>query len=136
MHSDSLSNHSRAEVRKGWENRQSVLGEEYTRSAVANASRLSSNIQEWATEDVWGKTWGREGLDWPSRSLVTIALLIAGGHQNELRAHVRGGLRNGLDMEQIIEVVRHCAVYCGAPVTLAASRTVAEVLEEESAPRS
>lgn len=126
-----LANHKDPLVREGLARRREVLGEEYTRSAIEGASPLAEELQTWVTRDVWGRTWERAALDLPSRSLVTMALLIAGGHHQELTAHVRGALRNGLSADNIVELVRHCAAYCGAPVALAAMRTVAEVLEAE-----
>lgn len=128
-----LEGHEDPRVRSGWARRRAVLGDGYVVEAVANASPLAEELQVWVTRDVWGATWGREALDCRARSLITIALLIAGGHQAELAAHVRGGLRNGLSAEEILEVVRHSAVYCGAPVALSAMRTVAGVLDGERA---
>jgi len=128
-----LSEHEDPGVRAGLARRREVLGDEYTLAAITQASPLAEELQTWVTRDVWGATWEREQLDRPSRSLITIALLVAGGHQQELAAHVRGGLRNGLSRDQILEVVRHCAAYCGAPVALSAMRTVASVLDDDPA---
>ena len=124
-----LANHDDPLVREGLARRREVLGDDYTLAAIHKASPLAEELQTWVTRDVWGRTWERTALDLPSRSLVTMALLIAGGHQQELAAHVRGALRNGLRPEQILELVRHCASYCGAPVALTAMRTLAEVLD-------
>lgn len=132
MNLDRLMHHEDPRVREGLARRREVLGDEYTLPAIERASSLAEELQTWVTRDVWGATWERDALDRPSRSLVTIALLVAGGHQQELRAHVRGGLRNGLTSEQILEVVRHCAAYCGAPIALSAMRTVASELEAEN----
>lgn len=126
---DLLADHDDPLVREGLARRRAVLGDDYTLSAIDRASPLAEELQTWVTREVWGRTWERGALDPPSRSLVTIALLIAGGHQQELAAHVRGALRNGLRPEQVLELVRHCAAYCGAPVALTAMRTVAGALE-------
>jgi alkylhydroperoxidase/carboxymuconolactone decarboxylase family protein YurZ len=124
-----LEHHDDPQVRAGLVRRREILGDDHTLSTIAKASSLAEELQTWVTRDVWGATWGREALDRASRSLITISLLVAGGHQQELAAHVRAGLRNGLSTEQIIEIVRHCAVYCGAPVALNAMRTVSDALE-------
>ena len=65
------------------------------------------------------------------RSLITLALLTALNRPHELRVHVVGALRNGLTQEQIVEVVMHCAVYCGFPAALDAMRIVREVFAEQ-----
>lgn len=127
-----LEQHEDAKVRSGLARRREILGDDHALAAIHNASSLAEEIQTWVTRDVWGETWERDDLDRPSRSLITIALLSAGGHHQELAVHVRGGLRNGLTADQILEVVRHCAVYCGAPVAMNAIRTVTTALESNS----
>jgi 4-carboxymuconolactone decarboxylase len=39
--------------------------------------------------------WSRDGLDRRTRSCITLALLTALGHHEELAMHVRAALRNG-----------------------------------------
>lgn len=128
MDASKLADSSDPHVRNGYAVRREVLGEDYVDNALATTTPLGEDVQELVTGQVWGAQWGRPALDWPSRSLITIALLTAGGHQNELRAHIVGGLRNGLTQDQILEVIRHCAGYCGAPVALSAMRTAQDVL--------
>lgn len=116
-------------VRAGYAIRREVLGEEYVERALA-ATTVGEDLQELVTGQVWGAQWGRATLDRPSRSLITIALLVAGGHLGELRTHIHGALRNGLTREQILEVILHCAGYCGAPTALAAMRAAQDALAE------
>lgn len=49
------------------------------------------------------------------RSLMDIGMLIALRATEELRGHVRGGLRNGLTGGEITEAIIHASGYCGAP---------------------
>src|SRR3546814_5843811 len=63
----------------------------------------------------WGDVWSRPGLDRRTRSMLTLALLTALGHEHELGMHVRAAVRNGLTPEQIGEVLLHSAVYAGVP---------------------
>lgn len=113
----------------GMRTRREVLGDPYVDAALTRAAGTGDALQDLVTDNVWGDLWGRDELDRRSRSLVTVALLVAGGHHDELRAHTRGALRNGLTPAEVVEVVLHCSGYCGAPVALAAMRTVREVLD-------
>ena len=120
-------------VRQGLATRRSVLGEAYVSRTLERPAEPGDDQQHLLTGQVWGTLWNREALDRRSRSLVTIALLVAGGHGDELEAHVLGGLRNGLTPEEITEVVIHSGAYCGAPVGLAGMRRVKAALAREAA---
>lgn len=75
--------------------------------------------------------WGREELPESTRSLVTMAILCAHGHQEELAVHVRMGLELfGVSRAEICEVIRHCTLYSGAPAAVSGFRTVSRVFKE------
>lgn len=69
--------------------------------------------------------WGRSGIDRKTRSLITIAFLIAQRLPNELQNHVKGALNNGCTLEEINEVLLQAIPYCGFP-TASAARKAAE----------
>lgn len=92
------------------------------------------DLQRHITETVWGSVWNRSGLGKRDRSLMNIGMLIALRATEELRGHVRGGLRNRLTRDEITEAVIHASGYCGAPAALSAMKVVQEVLEEELGP--
>jgi 4-carboxymuconolactone decarboxylase len=75
--------------------------------------------------------WTRDGLDRRTRSCITLAVLTALGHHDELALHVRGALRNGLTAEEISEVLLHTAVYAGVPVANRAFAIAQDVLGDE-----
>jgi 4-carboxymuconolactone decarboxylase len=115
----------------GMRNRRAVLGDEYVDRSLARATALTQPLQDLITEFCWGGVWGRDALPRPTRSLITIAMLMAGGHLEELATHVRGALRNGCTPAEITEVVIHGSIYCGVPSSLSAMRVVQTVLETE-----
>ncbi|HEU4895898.1 MAG TPA: carboxymuconolactone decarboxylase family protein, partial [Acidimicrobiia bacterium] len=94
--------------------RREVLGDEHVDRAVAATNEIDRAFQEWITTSVWGDVWGRPGLEPRQRSLVTIALLAAGGHE-ELELHLRAARNTGASPEEIVEVLLHVAVYAGVP---------------------
>jgi 4-carboxymuconolactone decarboxylase len=97
--------------------RREVLGEEHVDQSIAATTDLNRPFQELITRYAWGDVWSRPGLDRRSRSMITLALLAALGHDQELAMHVRAAVRNGLTPEEISEVLLHTGIYAGVPVT-------------------
>ena len=89
----------------------------------ANAHDLNALLVEHAFLD----SWARPGLDRRTKSLVTIAMMVATGQQRELRAHVSGALILGISREEIVELLIHTLAYCGAPRTNSAWLEVKKV---------
>ena len=66
------------------------------------------------------------------RSVAVITSLIAHGHHEELAMHLRAGVRNGLSVEEIKEVILQSAIYSGVPAANTAFRIASEVFAEEA----
>jgi len=97
--------------------RREVLGEEYVAAAMSRTSGLTADFQDYLTRTAWGEIWSRPGLDRRMRSLVTISLLTALGHDHELALHVRAAVQsNGVTPEEVAEVILHASVYAGVPI--------------------
>lgn len=63
-------------------------------------------------------SWSRPGLERRTKSMLTIAMLIARGASIELiRAHLTGALRLGITRDEIADLFIHVTSYCGAPAT-------------------
>jgi 4-carboxymuconolactone decarboxylase len=100
---------------RGMRVRRAVLGDDHVDRAVAATTHLDAAFQDYITGSAWGDVWGRPGLEPETRSLVTIALLAALGHEHELEMHLRAARRTGATPERIVEVLLHVAVYAGVP---------------------
>ena len=109
--------------------RRKVMGDEFVDRALAQANEVTQPMQDFINEHAWGSTWQRNDLPLDTRSLVTIAMLAALKAPTELKGHVRGALRNGCTKDQIIGVILHSAVYCGAPAAQEALRAAKEVID-------
>jgi 4-carboxymuconolactone decarboxylase len=118
----------------GMKARREVLGDEHVDRALAGATEFSTPFQDFITRYAWGAVWTREGLDRRTRSCITLAVLAALGHEQELALHVRAARRNGLSEEEISEVLLHTAVYAGVPAANAAYAVAQRVLAEDSNP--
>lgn len=109
--------------------RRAVLGDAHVDRALAARTPFTEELQELITRHAWGEVWTRPGLPRHTRSLLTMAMLIALHRDEELRLHVRGALANGVTVEEMKELILQVAIYCGVPAAHSASRLVAEVLE-------
>lgn len=109
--------------------RRAVLGDAHVDRALAARTPFTEELQELITRHAWGEVWTRPGLPRHTRSLLTMAMLIALHRDEELRLHVRGALANGVTVEEMKELILQVAIYCGVPAAHSASRIVAEVLE-------
>ena len=110
--------------------RREVLGDEHVDRAIAATTPLTAPFQDFITRGVWGDVWTRPGLDRRTRSAVTLALLAALGHDDELALHVRAARRNGLSEDEIGEVLLHTAAYAGVPAGNSALAVAQRVLAE------
>ena len=110
--------------------RREVLGDEYVDKATDNATDFSKPLQELVTENCWGEIWTRSAIPKKTRSLITLAFLAALKAPAELKAHVRGALRNGCTVEEIQEVLLQAAVYCGVPAGVEVFRAAKDVIED------
>ena len=115
--------------------RREVMGDDFVDAALERSAGTDSEaIQRHISETVWGSVWTRDGLSKRDRSLLNIGMLVALRATEELRGHVRGGIRNGLTREEISEAIIHASGYCGAPAALSAMKVAQEVLVKELGP--
>lgn len=116
--------------------RREVLGDAHVDRAQAGTSPMTAPFQDFLTRTAWGQVWTRPHLDRWTRSCLTLALLAAGGHERELALHVRAAVRNGLDANDIAEVLLHTAVYAGVPAANAAMAVAQDTLAELGVPEA
>jgi 4-carboxymuconolactone decarboxylase len=123
----------KATFEKGREIRSAVLGKEFVDAAFKAADSFNMPMQELVTEYCWGAVWGREGLTRRDRSLINLAMISALNRPQELKAHVKGALRNGVSREEIREVLLQVGIYCGIPAAMDSFRVAREALNEADA---
>ena len=115
---------------KGMEVRRAVLGDAHVDRAQAKRNPFNDEFQDLITRYAWGEIWTRPGLPRHSRSLLTLALMIALNRDDEFKMHVRAAFNNGVTREEIKEVILHCAIYAGVPAANAAFHMAQQVFEE------
>ena len=99
----------------GMQVRRSVLGDAHVDRAEAAGSTFDEDFQRLITEGAWGSVWSRPGLTRRERSLITIALLAAPGHDEEVAMHVRATANTGATPDDVKEALLHVAIYSGVP---------------------
>jgi 3-oxoadipate enol-lactonase / 4-carboxymuconolactone decarboxylase len=120
-----------AQVRaEGMRARREVLGDAHVDRALEGTTDLTRDFQDFITAYAWGGVWTRGGLDRRSRSLITLAALVARGHHEELAMHLRAARRNGLTDDEIAEALLQTAIYCGVPDANTAFRIAQQVFIE------
>jgi 4-carboxymuconolactone decarboxylase len=100
---------------RGMSVRRAVLGDEHVDRASAHKTSFDDDFQTFITEGAWGSVWSRPGLTRRERSIVTLALLAALGHDEEFAMHVRATANTGASSDDIKEALLHVAVYAGVP---------------------
>jgi 4-carboxymuconolactone decarboxylase len=107
--------------------RREVLGDAHVDRAELATTDFDRPFQQLITEAAWGSVWARPAWSRRERSIVTLALLAALGHDEEVAMHVRATANTGATREDICEVFLHVAVYAGVP---AANRSIKIAKEE------
>ncbi|QPC94310.1 4-carboxymuconolactone decarboxylase [Mesorhizobium sp. INR15] len=119
-----------ARYRTGLAVRRSVLGDQHVDRAEVAATDFDQPFQELITEAAWGTVWARPGLSKRERSIVTLALLAALGHDDEVAMHVRATVNTGASRDDICEAFLHVAIYAGVPAANRAFKIAKEVFSE------
>ena len=114
----------------GMATRRRVLGDAHVDRAEERKSEFDAPFQELIVESAWGHVWSRPHLTPRERSIVTIALLAALGHDDEVAMHVRACRNTGASEADIREALLHVAVYAGVPAANHAIGIAKRVFED------
>jgi 4-carboxymuconolactone decarboxylase len=121
---------------KGLGVRRAVLGDAHVDRTLTRRSPFNEEFQELITRYAWGEIWTRPGLPRHTRSLITVAMMVALNRPDEFRLHVRAAFNNGVTRHEIREVLLQTAIYCGVPAANTAFHLAEEVLAQiDQAPR-
>ena len=110
--------------------RRAVLGSAHVDRSLARLTPFNEEFQNLITRYAWGEIWTREGLPRHTRSLLTIAMMVALNRAEELKLHLRAAASNGVTRDEIKEVLLQTAIYCGVPAGIDSVRIAREALAE------
>jgi len=122
----------RQRYEEGMKVRREVLGDAHVDKSLQNRNAFNEEFQDLITRYAWGEIWTRPGLPRKTRSMVTLAMMVALNRSDEFRMHVRAALKNGVTHEEIKEVLLQTAIYCGVPAANNAFHAVNEIISENA----
>jgi 4-carboxymuconolactone decarboxylase len=120
----------RDRYQQGMSMRRKVLGDAHVDQAQNNRDEFNDEFQDLITRYAWGEIWSRPELPQKTRSLITVALMVALNRGDELAMHLRAAFRNGITRAEIKEVLLQTAIYCGVPAANSAFHIAEQVLAE------
>lgn len=120
--------------KQGMKVRRTVLGNAHVDFAEASENSFNAPFQDLITRYAWGEIWARPSLPRKTRSLITIAMMVALNRGDELRLHLRAAANNGVTRKDIQEVLLQAAIYCGVPAANSAFHAAEEIFAESKRP--
>ena len=118
---------------EGMATRRAVLGDAHVDRAEAAKSEFDDPFQELITEAAWSHLWSRSKISKRERSMVTIALLAALGHDEEVAMHIRATTNTGATRDDVCEALMHVAIYAGVPAANRAFKIAKKTFTEMDA---
>ena len=115
---------------KGMTVRRAVLGDAHVDRSLTRRNAFNEEFQELITRYAWGEIWTRPGLPRHTRSLLTVALMVALNRSDEFKLHLRAAFNNGVTRDELKEVLLHCAIYAGVPAANSAFHMAQEIFAE------
>ncbi|AQQ25584.1 4-carboxymuconolactone decarboxylase [Burkholderia cenocepacia] len=115
----------------GMKVRRAVLGDAHVDRSIENRTEVTDEYQNLITRYAWGEIWTRDGLPRHTRSLLTIAMMVALNRGEELALHLRAARNNGVTRDEIKEVLLQTAIYCGVPAANSAFHLADKIFKEQ-----
>ena len=116
--------------KSGMKIRREVLGDTHVDKVEAAKNAFDEPFQTLITEAAWGNVWARDTLPLRERSMLTIALLAAGGNFDEIAMHIRATANTAASPQDVLEALLHVAIYAGVPKANHAIKIARQVYEE------
>src|SRR5580704_9228999 len=109
-----------------------MMGEETSAKLIdsADSNTFGSAISAFAIDQAFADIWARPGLDRKSRSLITMAVMVALRQPHEFAIHMNIGLNNGLTLDEIEEALIQTLPYVGFPAVATALTAAGKVIQE------
>ena len=87
-------------------------------------------LGEMIIEHAFADIYSRPGLSLRDRELITISMLIAqGGAPQQLKNHMLAGVNQGIQIEELLEIVLQSYLYNGFPKAIQAYKVLQEVAD-------
>lgn len=110
-----------------------VYGEDMAKGIVnfiESSDKFGVKQAEWTLDWTFGSVWASERLERKMRSCAVLGMLIAQQAIEEIKAHTRMGLANGLTRTELEEIFYTAIPYVGFPAANSAKTAMLQVFAE------
>ncbi|MDK1361954.1 carboxymuconolactone decarboxylase family protein [Arthrobacter sp. zg-Y1219] len=122
-------------LEEGLRVQKAVIGADRVEGLYAAAAADELHIQGFLSDNCFGDTYTRTGVDLRTRELLTFAMLVSlGGCDPQVKGHIAANVRVGNDRERLIDVVTQLLPYIGYPRTLNALADINEITDPPAKP--
>lgn len=112
-----------------------IVGDSAVDAMYANAPADEQHVQRFLSGNCFGDHYTRNGIDVPTRELLTFAMLAAlGGADAQVKGHVTANLNVGNTRATLLAVLTGLLPFIGYPRTLNALAAVNAVVPADDAP--
>ena len=119
---------------KGLATRREVLGDKWVDQSLARRTDFTAEFQNLITRYAWNEIWNRDGLPRKTRRIMVLSVTMSLGRWQGFELHVRAALQatddNGLNPEELKEVLLQNAIYAGVPAANTAFSVSQKILRE------
>lgn len=121
-------------LEEGLRVQKAIIGADRVEGLYAAASADELHVQGFLSDNCFGDTYTRTGIDLRTRELLTFAMLVSlGGCDPQVKGHVAANVRVGNNRERLIDVVTQLLPYIGYPRTLNALADINEITDPPAA---
>jgi 4-carboxymuconolactone decarboxylase len=114
-------------MEKGLTVQKQIVGSEAVEKMYQSAPPDQMHIQHLLSANCFGDHYTRNGIDVPTRELLTLSILVSlGGCEPQVKGHVAANLNVGNDRARMADVVTQLLPFIGYPRTLTGLRIVNE----------
>ncbi|OZE26844.1 4-carboxymuconolactone decarboxylase [Rhodococcus sp. 05-2254-6] len=92
---------------------------------------FAPKLAELTDDMLFADVWNRTELAARDRSLLTVAVLTAGGDTEQLGFHLGRAIENGVTQDELIEAITHVTLYSGWPKGMAAMGVVKKMFDDQ-----
>jgi 4-carboxymuconolactone decarboxylase len=96
---------------------------------IRKLAEIAPKFGELTLQVLFGDVWQRSQLEPRERSLITVAALIALNRTEQLPFHLQRARDNGIDRDELVEVITHLAFYSGWPTAASAFNVLSTIKE-------
>ncbi len=105
-----------------------IIGSDIVDQLYAASPADQLHIQHYLSANCFGDNYTRNGIDVPTRELLTLSMLVSlGGCDAQVRGHVAANINVGNDRARMIDMLTQLLPFIGYPRTLNGLRAVDEI---------